>query len=128
MKSEQIFNRRIAKFLREQPDASSTHFIQKVMSNATSPKDYYSTIKDLADKVGLKFFAEEVSRGRYLPYFKYDKKGLLKGEITDSDKEYIISDVPPMTFNNVITYLASEVVYKLKDVKNIEEIILKSTK
>lgn len=127
MKSEQIFNRRIAKFLKEQPETSISHFIQRIMSSSSSSKNYYSAIKDLADKVGLKFFAEEVSRGRYLPYFKYDKDGLSKRESTDSNKEYLLSEVSPMTFNDVITYLASEVIYKLRRVKNIEKIILEST-
>lgn len=125
MTDEQIFNKRIGQFLKEQPNSNASKLIREIVAEYPNYKSYFSIFDDLTFRLGMGFLNTAVLNESdkiigYVPQFKFYPENLIseKDEITD-----LVSSAHPMTRKGSMTFLTKEVVYKLMRIKNLNELI-----
>lgn len=119
MNEDQIFNKRIEQFLKEQPDSNASLLIKLLIDSYPQYQNYHTIFDDFCHKIGLGFCAVESTKSNYyVPTFKYYPDNKLK---EDPREEPLINRNLPISYQKTITFLAKEVVYRLMRVRNIEE-------
>ncbi|MEQ9187728.1 MAG: hypothetical protein RLP15_08330 [Cryomorphaceae bacterium] len=126
MTTEEAFNRKISRFLRDEPESSASHTIRKILDNVPYSGSYMFKIEEFAYSLGLGFHLREIeiSKGktRFIPCFKYYPENVLNETPRTED---LIGQFMPMTKIDAYSFVAKELVYRLMRVENLDQYLTK---
>ena len=126
MTPEQSFNKRINRFLIEQPESNASKTIRQIELLNPGFKSYYGLFDDFAFKLGVSINADEIGNKNhktigYIPSITYHSNNLLKEEPRD---HRLISEVSPLSLNKCFDYLAKELLYRIMRVPDLDKVIM----
>lgn len=125
MTDEEIFNRRVEKFLKEQPNSNASALINRIITEYPNYKSYFSLFDDFTYRIGMGFLNTAVTNNTnkiigYVPQFKFYPENLISEKCAVIN---LVSPNHPMTREGLMKLLSKEVVYKLMRVKNLAELL-----
>ncbi|WP_214161345.1 hypothetical protein [Litoribacter ruber] len=126
MTAEQSFDRRIKKFLHEQPNSDASKTILKIEKLYPGFKSYYALFDDFLYKLGLVMNAQIIVNKNYktigyIPSIKYYPENLLNEE---PRIEKLISELSPLSLESSYEFLAKEILYRIMKVRDLNSIIM----
>lgn len=126
MTAEQSFNKRIKRFLSEQPQSDASDIIRQVEKQNPDFTSHYELFDDFVFKLGLRILVQEiVSKNHktigYIPSIEYYPNNLLKEEPRVAK---LVSKLSPLSLNKSYEYLAKELLYRLMRVSDFNALIL----
>lgn len=129
MTPEQSFNRRIKRFLTEQPQSTASTTIRQVVMLNPGHKNYYSLFDSFSFRLGIGIIAQGIinKNGKtigYVPSIKYYPGNSLKEE---PRVESLISETAPLSLSRCYEYLAKELLYRIMRVPDLNSLIKKTT-
>lgn len=126
MKTETVFNKRIQEFLDEGSEGNNAQLINSIINLKPNYKNlsYYTVLDDFCLKLGLGFFEQKIIDNKdkvlgYVPSFKYYNNNLLR----EFPREEPINSNTPIPLSNAFKTMAKEVVYRLRRVSNLRELM-----
>ncbi len=132
MTTKQAFDKRIKRFLKEQPTSTASRIIRKIENQNPNHDSYYSLFDNFSFEIGLGIIAKEVVNRKtdktigYIPFLKYYSDNIL------NEKPRVVSLTScssPLSLNQCYDYLAKELLYRIIRIENLDTIITeKNTK
>lgn len=126
MTSEQVFSKRIKKFLTDQPESSASQTIRKIERSNPNFNSYFTLFDHFAFKLGIGVFANEIVDKNYktigyIPSIKYYPDNLLNEAPRTVG---LISEASPCSLNKSYECMAKELLYIIMRVPNLEELTM----
>ena len=126
MTVEQAFDKRIQKFLDEQPNSSASKTIRQIERSNPSFKSFYILFDDFTYKLGIEMIARDVVNERtgkilgYIPCIKYSSNKFLNEK---PRVEPLIDSEFPLNLIDCYEYLAKELLYRIMRIQDLDELI-----
>ena len=120
------FDKRIERFLREQPGSNSSRVIKKLKMHYPECDTYFDIYDTFFSKLGVSFGSFPIFVGKsenvnsYIPVINYSEGNLLN-EKSRKEKLYDVNSI--ITLNKCYEYLAKALTYKIVKIENLEELI-----
>lgn len=126
MRPQDAFEKRIKKFLIEQPDSSATATILKIKNCLPKSGSYYNLFDDFCNRLGFGFVNDELVNEKndktigFYPLIKYYPNNILNEPAGEKQLVNVNSPV-----NEKLSYeiLAKQVVYRIMEIPNLDEVI-----
>lgn len=127
MTPEQAFNRRIKKFLSENPESTASKKIKILEKFNPKFQSYYELFDSLLLELGISMIIDEkvTKKSRtigYIPSLEYHTGNMLKEK---SGVVQLINENSPLSLNKCYDNLAKNLLYRLMKVPNLEQLIMR---